>query len=430
MLEWVSVVIPAQNEKETIAPIVHELRDHPAVKEVIVVDSASSDGTKEASQEAGARVIRLEEAGFGRAVKAGFAAARCDWVFKLDGDMRNVSKDWLTGHMQKVRPGVGLVKACWDSKEDPMPVTNLVVKPAVSMLLPKLSFIKMPISGIYLCNKALLCGQLLGNDFTFDLDLLIRIHRMGVEIEQVHLGEVLDKLKPLSNYFGMAGDLIRCVQSHAQLDTCSPVMVIMAHPDDPEIWCGGTIIKVLNAGGIVDIWIATGSQTRCVEAKRLQEIYANARIHFLNEAEFSPIVSPRTVIELGSSIETLQPQIIITHHPDDDHPDHRVCYNLVTGACMLVPRDKLPAALYLANSYFQSVGNGRFAANTFIDVSAESSMKYALIRNHQSQDVEHWAKMAQAMDALNGAKCGVLHAEAFERSSLYCCPRPSHFLPI
>lgn len=429
MLELVSVVIPARNENGTIGAIVTELRNHPSVAEIIVVDSASDDGTGELAREAGAHVIRLEEAGFGRAVKAGFASAKCSWVCKLDGDMRNVSKEWLSRLLEKVGPQVGLVKAWWESSEDPMPVTNLVVKPAISLLMPELSFIKMPISGIYLCNKDYLKGHSLGDDYTLDLDLLIRIHRVGAKIEQAYLGEVLDSLKPIQNYFGMAGDLLRCMQSHAQVRSSSPLMVVMAHPDDAEIWCGGTVAKVLNAGGIVELWIATSDPVRQAEAKGLEQIYSNAHVNFLGGFDFEPFGTPAMIGSLATAMERLKPQILITHHPDDDHPDHRACYNLVTGACLQAPRAVLPSSLYFTNSYFQSIGRSHFSANTFIDISNESELKYCLIAKHSSQDVEHWVKMAKAMDTLNGAKCGVSHAEAFERASIYCVPRASHFFP-
>lgn len=429
MLELVSVVIPARNESGTIATIVTELRNHPSVAEIIVVDSASDDGTGNLAREAGAHVIRLDKAGFGRAVKAGFAFAKCSWIFKLDGDMRNVSKEWLSRLLEKIGPQVGLVKAWWESSEDPMPVTNLVVKPALALLIPELSFVQMPISGIYLCNKYYLKGHSLGDDYTLDLDLLIRVHRVGAQIEQVYLGEVLDSLKPIQNYFGMAGDLLRCIQSHAQVRSSSPLMVVMAHPDDAEIWCGGTVAKVLNAGGIVELWIATGDSERQAEAKSLERIYSNAHIHFLGGAEFESFKNPKMISSLVTAMERLKPRILITHHPDDDHPDHRACYNLVTGVCLQAPRAVLPSSLYFTNSYFQSTGRSNFAANTFIDISNESELKYRLISEHASQDVGHWVKMSKAMDILNGAKCGVSHAEAFERTSIYCSPRASHLLP-
>ena len=421
----ISVVIPALNEQATIGGVVSALTGHSNVDEIIVVDSNSTDQTGRLAAEAGATVIRLDQAGFGRALKAGFAAARNDWIFKIDGDMRNVSPDWLTTHVALLEPGVGLVKAYWDSSEDPMPVTNLVVKPAIRLLMPALAFINMPISGIYLCDKSWLRGHVMADDFTFDLELLVRVFRLGAQIRQAYLPEVLDTLKPINAYRSMAAELLRYLHAQVEIERGTPMMLVMAHPDDAEIWCGGTVAKHLSCGGVVHIWIATGSAERKKEASRIGEMYTNIRVHFLNAEEFGQIASRPSVLRLAQSIGIYRPRSLITHHFADDHPDHRACHDLVKGACLLVDRQALPHSIYLCNTYYQSPSNDRFCPNTFIDISGEADLKYALIAHHQSQDVDHWIRMAKAMDTLNGAKCGVLAAESFQKISLYMSPAAS-----
>ena len=83
----VAAVIPTLNEAATIAAVIAELpRD--TVREVIVADSASRDGTPAIAAAAGAKVISLTERGYGRACATGAAAAHpeCDIVLFLDGD--------------------------------------------------------------------------------------------------------------------------------------------------------------------------------------------------------------------------------------------------------------------------------------------------------------------------------------------------------
>lgn len=83
----VAAVIPTLNEAATIAGVIASLpRD--IVREIIVADSGSRDGTADIARAAGARVISLTERGYGRACAAGAAAAGpdCDIILFLDGD--------------------------------------------------------------------------------------------------------------------------------------------------------------------------------------------------------------------------------------------------------------------------------------------------------------------------------------------------------
>lgn len=84
----VSIIIPAFNEKKTISEIVKSVIDHPKVKEVMVVDDGSTDGTEAVAAGAGARVLRLENnGGKAGAMDAGVESATSDVVLFLDGDV-------------------------------------------------------------------------------------------------------------------------------------------------------------------------------------------------------------------------------------------------------------------------------------------------------------------------------------------------------
>jgi glycosyltransferase involved in cell wall biosynthesis len=83
----VTVVIPALDEAESIRGVVDEIpRD--LVREIIVVDGGSRDGTAEVAQSAGARIVAPGRPGYGRACAAGIAAAAsgCGILVFMDGD--------------------------------------------------------------------------------------------------------------------------------------------------------------------------------------------------------------------------------------------------------------------------------------------------------------------------------------------------------
>lgn len=82
----VSVVIPTHNEAEAIGRVLGDLPSS-LVTEVIVVDSNSTDQTRDIAASMGARVIQEPRRGYGRACLTGLAAANSpDVVVFLDGD--------------------------------------------------------------------------------------------------------------------------------------------------------------------------------------------------------------------------------------------------------------------------------------------------------------------------------------------------------
>jgi len=83
----VSVVIPAYNEEAAIGQVLADI-PRERVAEVIVVDGGSTDRTREAAAEHGARVIREPRRGYGRACLTGLEHVdpAADVVVFLDGD--------------------------------------------------------------------------------------------------------------------------------------------------------------------------------------------------------------------------------------------------------------------------------------------------------------------------------------------------------
>lgn len=80
----VTVIIPCLNEEQGIEKVLRAMPEF--VDEVIVVDNASTDRTSEVAMSLGAKVIREDVRGYGRAYKRGFAVASGDLIVTLDGD--------------------------------------------------------------------------------------------------------------------------------------------------------------------------------------------------------------------------------------------------------------------------------------------------------------------------------------------------------
>jgi glycosyltransferase involved in cell wall biosynthesis len=102
----VSAVIPACNERPTIAGVISPLLAHPAIDEVIVVDDSSTDGTAELARSLGATVISLPyNSGKAAAMSRGVASVRNDVIFFCDADVIGLGLDAITRILAPVTSG-------------------------------------------------------------------------------------------------------------------------------------------------------------------------------------------------------------------------------------------------------------------------------------------------------------------------------------
>ncbi|MGA5757863.1 glycosyltransferase [Nonomuraea bangladeshensis] len=112
--QGISVVVPARNEADRIGPCLRAVLADPDVKEVIVVDDRSTDGTAALAAGLGATVVRGEPlppgwVGKQWALRQGVAAARGDVVVTLDADTR--PGPGLFGALARALDGHDLVSA-------------------------------------------------------------------------------------------------------------------------------------------------------------------------------------------------------------------------------------------------------------------------------------------------------------------------------
>lgn len=413
-----SVVIPALNEASTVGGVVTEMLSSPLVREVIVVDNGSSDETSRVAERAKARVVSCPIQGLGKAIKQGLKAVAGDWVLKIDADIQNPSREWIDRLTSSYRPDVGLLKGFWTNAKDPMPVTNLVARPSLKRFFPPLESLVMPLSGIYLFNRKNIDWGSLPDNWAFDVAILLEIHRAGLRIEEVFLGEVIDTLKPISNYTNMAFEILDFLSRPPASDLSRNYFFCLAHPDDAELWCGGTMLKLLALGHKVTLLIAAAEDARRQEAIDASRSLKRLSLFFLGPKEFELLDEREHVEEVARHLRTAHPSVIITHHHSDPNLDHRRCHSLVTAALMRLSRNESPKHIYMCNSYYAQMNHlGSFEPDTFVNVTETAEAKYSLIENHRSQNIEFWIRMIRAIDDLNGLRSGVGRAEAFESLS-------------
>ena len=107
-----SVVMPCLNEARTLGTCIRKAQASferiGIAGEVVVADNGSTDGSREIAKELGARVVPVEQRGYGAALTGGIAAARGRWVIMGDADD---SYDFaeLEPFVERLREGYDLV---------------------------------------------------------------------------------------------------------------------------------------------------------------------------------------------------------------------------------------------------------------------------------------------------------------------------------
>lgn len=107
-----SVVMPCLNEHETIGICVEKamraMRENNINGEVVIADNGSTDGSQEIAKNLGARIVDVEEKGYGSALQGGIKDARGKFIIMGDSDD---SYDFLgiAPFVEKMREGYDLV---------------------------------------------------------------------------------------------------------------------------------------------------------------------------------------------------------------------------------------------------------------------------------------------------------------------------------
>jgi glycosyltransferase involved in cell wall biosynthesis len=187
-----SVVILAWNERENLQillPALRDVLDHlGVVAEVVVADGGSTDGTREAAEQQGARVVLQSERGYGGALIAGFAATTAPYIITMDADLSHrpvfIEELWKRRHDAEMfiasRYAAGGSAEMGPLRGVLSQVLNRTYARVLSLPLRDLS------SGFRMYRRDVLAGiTVVARDFDALEELLIRVHSQGWRIVEV-----------------------------------------------------------------------------------------------------------------------------------------------------------------------------------------------------------------------------------------------------
>jgi bacillithiol biosynthesis deacetylase BshB1 len=173
------------------------------------------------------------------------------------------------------------------------------------------------------------------------------------------------------------------------------VLAIAAHPDDVEQTCGGTLIRMAEAGyrtGVLDL-TAGDMGTRGTPEERVAESEAAAALMLVRwrgnmrmpDAKLENSLAARTALALR--LRELRPRVVILPYWQARHPDHYRCSEIGAEACFLAGLKKLdpatqphrPAKILYASLYAD------VKPSFIVDISSQFERRMRALFSYTSQ---------------------------------------------
>ena len=206
------------------------------------------------------------------------------------------------------------------------------------------------------------------------------------------------------------------------------ILVIVAHPDDEMLGCGGTIKKFIQSG--CEVITAILAKGRPSEQRRINNFckLANAqlgikKVIFLNYPNLKLETYPlHTIVEkLSFLIDNYEPDVVLTHYQGDINRDHQITFQAVLTATRPLPGTK-PVELLC----FETVGSTEWGANKtesfrpnfYVDITDTINDKMKALRHYDTEmrPAPHPRSYEglRLLAGVRGMTIGVQYGEAFE----------------
>ena len=229
-------------------------------------------------------------------------------------------------------------------------------------------------------------------------------------------------------------------------ETPQCVLVVTPHPDDAEIWCGGTLARWISQGAQVYYVLCTdggrGTEKPGITADEL------AATRDREQMAAAQLLGVREVVKLGYAdgeledtaefrkqlvreIRRLRPDVVMATEPYQRslvwHRDHRVAGQVALDAVFPYARDHLHFGELWSEEGLEPHKTGTILfwgterPDTYFDIGDTLEQKLAAVQAHQSQVADQPQRgvidyvLERARDA--GAAAGCQYAEPFRKAT-------------
>ena len=215
------------------------------------------------------------------------------------------------------------------------------------------------------------------------------------------------------------------------------VLAVVAHPDDAELLCAGTLARAKRDGAAIAICVmCKGDKGQPIEkmvnlaAARRKEMAASAdllgaKLFVRDNADGTLMDCNPERLKLVEIYRQFKPTLVLAHAPEDYHPDHRAASVLAEAASWFCASRghkkrslamKAPPALW----WMDTMTMNGFTPGFYVDIGDFLNLKTQMLACHQSQlrrgkdpDFSPLAELMRLQFRTRGMQGGVEASEAF-----------------
>jgi len=227
------------------------------------------------------------------------------------------------------------------------------------------------------------------------------------------------------------------------------ILSVLAHPDDAEFLCAGTLIRLTREHGW-QVHIASMTPGDCGSAEMPPDEIARVRraegagaaavlgatYHCVEERDLRIVYGEGPLERVVRLMRQVRPRVVLTHSPADYMLDHEQTSTIARAACFAAavpnflreriserPLDHIPHLYYCDPIEGKDPLGRAVEPGLCIDISGVIETKAEMLARHASQ--REWLRKQHGMDqyvqamrdwgAERGRPCGVAYAEGFRQ---------------
>lgn len=205
------------------------------------------------------------------------------------------------------------------------------------------------------------------------------------------------------------------------------VLIIIAHADDAELSCGGTIARLCKEGNEVFVNLVTSSDYTNYNGQIIRDIYESEKesinglqtlgikdykIKCLGYRTKEVLFNSGLIESINRSIDIIKPDLIITHHMyAESHQDH-----INTAKSVMSAARYCNTIWCFEPMYPSKLSSIPFHPMMYVDISNYLETKINSLRQHISQfkKYPYWQDLVTSLARVRGIEIKTQYAEAFE----------------